>query len=150
VRSLLAGKQGLTLAEVLAALAVLSVGLVATISLLPLAGLGVHEGEHRSAAVFLAGQRLEQIRLAVGTAGASNDPLTQVATVFPDEPTMGDPYAAFGRSVRVQDCALGCSGTLTPGLHQVTVQVTYPGRAAEGSAPAEPRAVVLSTYLGSR
>jgi hypothetical protein len=134
----------LTLAEVLAALSVLSIGLVALISLLPLAGFGVHEGAHRSGAAFLATQRLEQIRLAVGS-GAS-------LIAFADEASLAPPHAAFGRAVRVRDCGLapGCSGIETPGVQQVTVTVTYPAPAGQGAASAHRGAVTLSTYIGLR
>jgi hypothetical protein len=144
VRSLLAGEQGLTLAEVLAAFTVLSVGLVALISLLPLAGAGVHEGAHRSAAAFLATQRLEQIRHAVGS-GAS-------VISFADEASLAPPHGAFGRVVRVRDCALtpGCSGIRTSGVRQVTVTVTYPAPVGQGAASAHRGAVTLSTYIGPR
>jgi prepilin-type N-terminal cleavage/methylation domain-containing protein len=144
VRSLLAEDQGLTLAEVLAALSVLSIGLVALISLLPLAGAGVHEGAHRSGAAFLATQRLEQIRLVVGS-GAN-------LISFADEPSLAPPHAVFGRAVRVRDCGLapGCSGIETPGVQQVTVTVTYPAPAGQGALSAHRGAVTLSTYIGLR
>lgn len=144
MRSLLAEKQGLTLAEVLAALTVLSVGLVAMISLLPLAGSGVHEGVHRSGAAFLATQRLEQIRHAVGSG-------TDLIS-FPDEAALAAPHAAFGRTVRIRDCSLapGCSGIETPGVRQFTVTVTYPGATGHGAASAPRGAVVVSTYIGPR
>jgi prepilin-type N-terminal cleavage/methylation domain-containing protein len=150
VRSLLAGEQGLTLAEVLVALTVLSVGLVAMISLLPLAGFGVHEGEYRSGAAFLAWQRLEQIRHAAGTAEPSNDPLAEATVSFPDEPAVAPPHGAFSRSVRVRDCGLGCSGAQTPGVRQVTVTVTYPAGSPQGVSPTQRGAVILSTYIGPR
>jgi hypothetical protein len=132
----------LTLAEVLAALAVLSVGLVALISLLPLAGYGVHEGAHRSGAAFLAAERLEQIRQAVGS-GAD-------VIAFADEASLAPPHTAFGRVVRVRDCSLapGCSGIETPAIRQVTVTVTYPAPTSQGAA--HRGAVTLSTYIGPR
>jgi prepilin-type N-terminal cleavage/methylation domain-containing protein len=150
VRSLLAGEQGLTLAEVLVALTVLSVGLVAMISLLPLARFGVHEGGYRSGAAFLAWQRLEQIRHAAGTAEPSNDPLAEATVSFPDEPAVAPPHGAFSRSVRVRDCGLGCSGAQTPGVRQVTVTVTYPAGSPQGVSPTQRGAVILSTYIGPR
>ena len=134
----------MTLAEVLAAFTVLSVGLVALISLLPLAGAGVHEGAHRSEAAFLATQRLEQIRHAVGFgAGVFS---------FADEASLAPPHGVFGRVVRVRDCALapGCSGIQTPGVRQVTVTVTYPAPAGQGGASAHRGVVTLSTYIGPR
>lgn len=144
MRSLLVQEHGLTLAEVLSALAVLSIGLVALISLLPLAGFGVHEGAHRSGATFLATQRLEQIRLAVGS-GAS-------VIAFADEASLAPPHGAFGRAVRVRDCELapGCSGITTPGIRQVTITVTYPAAAGQGAASAHRGAVTVSTYIGPR
>ena len=144
MRSLLAGEQGLTLAEVLTALAVLSIGLVALISLLPLAGAGVHEGAHRSGAAFLAAQRLEQIRLAASLG-------TNLA-LFADEASLGPSHAAFGRTVRVRDCGLppGCSGLETPGVRQVTVTVTYPAPPGRGAASTHRGAVILSSYIGPR
>lgn len=152
MRSLLAEEQGLTLAEVLAALAVLSIGLVALISLLPLAGSGVHEGGYRSGAIFLAAQRLEQIRHAVGTASQENDPLLDTALRFPDEPGLPAPYEPLSRTVRVRDCGItpGCAGARTPGVRQVTVTVTYPGPTSLGSQPTLRGAVVVSTYIGPR
>jgi prepilin-type N-terminal cleavage/methylation domain-containing protein len=144
MRSFLAGEQGLTLVEVLAALTVLSIGLVAMISLLPLAGSSIHEGAHRSGAAFLAVQRLEEIRHAVGF-GAH-------AISFPDEAALASPHAAFGRAVSIRDCGVapGCSGVETSGVRQVTVTVTYP--AVTGQAPSSTRrsAVILSTYIGTR
>ena len=144
MRSLLAQEHGLTLAEVLLALTVLSIGLVALISLLPLAGFGVHEGAHRSGAAFLATQRLEQIRLAVGSG--------ESVIAFADEASLSPPHGAFGRAVRVRDCevAPGCSGVTTPGLRQVTVTVTYPAATGHGVASAHRGAVTVSTYIGSR
>jgi Tfp pilus assembly protein PilV len=144
LQALLPEEQGLTLAEVLAALAVLSIGLVALVALLPLAAAGVHEGAHRSEAVFLATQRLEQIRHAVGSGGDLG--------TFTDEPALPPPHTAFDRTVRVRDCGLtpGCSGVETPGVRQITVTVTYPAAGPHGASWANRGAVVLSTYLGSR
>lgn len=144
MRSLLAEEQGLTLAEVLAALTVLSIGLVALISLLPLVGRSVHEGGHRSAAAFLAAQRLEEIRHAVGF---GTDTIS-----FPDEAALAPPHGAFGRAVSVRDCggAPGCSGVETSGVRQVTVTVTYPAASGQGPSPARRGAVILSTYIGPR
>jgi hypothetical protein len=97
VRSL-AEERGLTLAEVLPALALLSIGLVAMISLLIPAGSGIHEGEHRSLATFLASERLEQIRHAVGRSEPDTDPLREAAISFPDEPALPAPHGASSGS----------------------------------------------------
>jgi hypothetical protein len=151
VRSLRTEERGLTLAEVLPALLLLSIGLVAMISLLPPAGTGIHEGEHRSRATFLASGRLEQIRLAVGRSEPDTDPLQDAATAFPDEPALPAPHAAFDRSVRILDCGSseGCSGLQSPGLRQVSVTVGYPGAATGGAVPNR-GVVILTTYIGPR
>jgi Tfp pilus assembly protein PilV len=142
----------LTLAEVLAALSVLSIGLVAMVSLLPLASFGIHEGAYRTRAAFLASERLEQVRQVVGAAERGNDPLDASATSFPDEPAVTPPHAAFSRSVRVRDCGLppGCSGVETAGVRQVTVTVTYPFAVSQGASSSPRGTVVLSTYIGPR
>ncbi|MGH7317517.1 MAG: type IV pilus modification PilV family protein [Candidatus Rokuibacteriota bacterium] len=134
----------MTLAEVLLALTVLSIGLVAMISLLPLAGSSVHEGGARSTAAFLAWQRLEEIRHAVGF-GAD-------AISFPDEAVLAPPHAAFGRAVSVRDCGVapGCSGVETSGVRQVAVTVTYPAASGQGVSSTRRSAVILSTYIGTR
>jgi hypothetical protein len=151
LQSLLFGERGLTLAEILPALALLSLGLIAMISLLPPAASGIREGEHRSRAIFLAAQRLEDVRHGVGRSGPDTDPLTMPTAAFPDEPVLAAPDSAFSRTVRVVDCGQpqGCSGVPSPGLRQVSVTVTYPGSASEGAAPAR-GTVILATYIGSR
>jgi prepilin-type N-terminal cleavage/methylation domain-containing protein len=152
MRSLLATpQQGLSLTEVLAALTVLSIGLLAMISLLPLVASGVHHGAHRSGAIFLASQRLEQVKHAVGLADRDQDPLNAVASLFPDEPVLASPHESFSRSVRVRNCctASGCAGVQASGVRQVSVTVTYPTAAGQAS-PAGRGTVLLSTYIGPR
>lgn len=152
MQSLLAEEHGLTLVEVLAALSVLSIGIVAMISLLPQAGAGVHEGAQRTIATFLAAQRLEQMRHVVGLAETQTDPLANSTVAFPDEPAGAAPHTAFGRSVRLQDCGagLGCDGLRAPGVRQITVTVTYPTTTSQGAPAPNRAAVALSTYIGSR
>ena len=121
------------------------------ISLLPSAASGIREGHNRSRAIFLASQRLEQVRHAVGRSGLDTDPLAVAATAFPDEPTLSAPDTEFNRSVRVVDCGLppGCSGAQTAGLREVLVTVGYPATAAEGFAAVR-GTVILATYVSAR
>jgi hypothetical protein len=144
-------ERGLTLAEVLPALALLSIGLVAMISLLIPAGSGIHEGEHRSIATFLASERLEQIRHAVGRSEPDTDPLREAGISFPDEPALPAPHGAFSRFVRIADCgtSAGCSGVRSPGVRQISVTVGYPG-SLTGVAASHRGGVVLTTYIGPR
>jgi hypothetical protein len=119
-------------------------GLVAMISLLPSAAAGLHEGGQRSIAVFLASDRLEQIRHALGSG--------RDLTAFLDEPALAQPYTSFDRAIRMRDCGVspGCSGIEAPGVRQLTVTVTYPASGLHGPSPAHRGAVVLSTYIGPR
>jgi prepilin-type N-terminal cleavage/methylation domain-containing protein len=146
-----ARQQGLTLPEVLAALTVLSIGLLAMISLLPMAASGIHQGAHRSDAIFLASERLEQVKHAVGLADRDDDPLREAAATFPDEPTLPAPHEAFSRAVRVRDCsdAAGCADLSVPGIRHVSVTVTYPTPAGQPAAIGR-GTVLLSTYIATR
>jgi Tfp pilus assembly protein PilV len=148
---LAASPEGLTLAEVLVALGVLSIGLLAMVSLLPLAASGVHQGAHRSGAIFLASQRLEQVKHVVGLAESDQDPLSETAVRFPDEPVLPAPHDAFSRAVRFRDCgqAPGCSGVRAAGVRQVSVTVTYPTPAGQAAA-ASRGTILLTTYIGPR
>ncbi len=121
------------------------------ISLLPSAALGIREGQNRSRAIFLASQRLEQVRHAVGRSGPDTDPLAVAGAAFPDEPALPAPDAEFSRSVRVVDCGLphACSSAQTAGLREVLVTVGYPGTASDGFAGVR-GAVVLATYVAAR
>ena len=67
------GSRGMSLVEVLIALAVLGVALAALVAVVPLSTHGLQEGTQVSIATFLAEQRLEQIAGAVWTAAPSND-----------------------------------------------------------------------------
>jgi hypothetical protein len=141
----------LTLPEVLAALAILSIGLVSMISLLPLAASGVHQGAHRSSAIFLASERLEEVKHAVGQADHGHDVLSEAAVRFPDESTLRSPHEAFSRVVRVRDCgeATGCAGVTAPGMRQISVTVTYPLPTGQVSGSGR-GTILLSSYVGAR
>jgi prepilin-type N-terminal cleavage/methylation domain-containing protein len=65
--------RGISLIEVLIALAVLGVGLAALAAVLPASTQGLQQGAQVSTATFLAEQRLEQIASAAWTAVPPND-----------------------------------------------------------------------------
>lgn len=164
MRSILVNRQGLTLPEVLAALAVLSVGLVALASVIPVASSALQEGGQLTTATFLANQRLEQLRGARWTAVPNVDelglspaadlpPVTPAGVAFPDEDPVAGPYAGFSRSVRVSDCAApaGCAGVQSDDLRQVTVTVRYrPSSGAGGMASGATKAAVVTLYVAKR
>ena len=74
----LADDRGVTLAEIVVATAIVSIGLVALGMTIPLSSSGVHQGHTLSTATFLAEQRLEEIRN--GTWLAALDPAADLAT----------------------------------------------------------------------
>lgn len=157
MRRPVANQQGMTLAEILIAIAIIGVGLAALASAIPLANYGIQEGNQLSTATFLANQRLEQVRNAQWTAtppvGTPSDSLgvsssttspPQVGgvTTFPDENPVAAPYTQYTRQVRITDCAAGCQGVTSADLRQVTVTVSYRPLTGVGQAPANKSAVV--------
>ena len=141
------------LAEVLAAVALVAIGLSALASAIPVAGAAVSEGAKLSTATFLAGARLEEVRAARverGTARGSaracraaplSPPQNGGTTTFADEAALPDPYAGYSRQVRILDCGLppGCgaviSGAPSPGHGDRGVPAGHglgPGGARQG------------------
>jgi hypothetical protein len=114
---------GFTLAEVLVAGAIVMVGLAGITAMLQLAAGSSRDGRQRSAAIFLADERAEQVRgTAWNAAGdclgvspaATLPPVTSTCPAagaahvsFPDERAgaLPVPFDAFTRTVRIQPCA---------------------------------------------
>jgi hypothetical protein len=150
------------LAEVLAAVAVVAIGLSALTSAIPVAGTAVSEGAKISTATFLANARLEEVRTAAWSAtppvdrlGVSGAPLSPPqsgnTTTFADEAVLPDPYAGYSRQVRVLDCGLppGCGAVTSGGLRQVTVTVAYRPVTARGLAALD-KTVSVTTLIAQR
>jgi len=150
------------LAEVLAAVAVVAIGLSALASAIPVAGAAVSEGARLSTATFLASARLEEIRAAAWSAtpavdrlGVSGAPLSppesEGATTFADETALPDPYAGYSRQVRILDCGLppGCGAVTSVRLRQVTVTVAYRPVTATGVAAID-KSVSVTTLVAQR
>jgi prepilin-type N-terminal cleavage/methylation domain-containing protein len=78
-----ANQRGMTLMEIMIAVAIIGVGLIALAQVIPLAAYGIHEGSHLSTATFLANQRLEQMRNASWEVGT---PLTPPCVPLPPPP----------------------------------------------------------------
>src|SRR5712692_1169502 len=160
----LRNQHGMTLAEILVALAIIGIGLVALAAAIPLAGYGIQEGSQLSTATFLANQRLEQVRNATWSATPAVDilgvsasttvpPQTGATITFPDESPLAAPYAGYNRTVRVLDCSVGagCSGIVNATMRQVTVTVTYTpitgvGQAASGTT----KSAIVTMYISER
>ncbi len=128
MRRLVSNQRGMTLAEVLVALPIITIGLLALLSAIPLSTYATQEGSQTSTATFLANQRLESVRSAQWTAQCQVDPTTGLvvagaATVndklgvsasptaapqdassvvtFADESPMAAPYTSYSRQVRI-------------------------------------------------
>ena len=143
-------QRGMTVPEILAAVVVIMVALVALASAIPLSAYGIQEGSQLTTATFLANQRLEQVKLKAWTAlpaadavglSASATAAPQKAggiTTFPDESPVAAPYTQFTRTVRIIDCGTGagCGGVVHAGQRQVTVTVSYRPLTGQGQAAA--------------
>ena len=156
--------------ELLIAVGIIGVGLVALSSAIPIAAYGIQEGNQLSTATFLANQQLEQVRntswcTQCGTAGVAKDTLGLSAsstsapvgdggaTTFADEAPMAAPYGGYARTVRITSCGVapGCSGITDAGLRQVTVTVTYQPMTGIGVAPATTsKSAIVTMYIAKR
>jgi prepilin-type N-terminal cleavage/methylation domain-containing protein len=162
-------QRGFTLVEILIAVAVIGIGLMALSSAIPIAAYGIQEGNQLSTATFLANQRLEQVRnaewkaaqppvAAVDTLGVSASDATAPVgdgggTTFSDETPMEAPFKGYTRTVRIADCGVapGCSGIVDAGLRQVTVTVGYQPMTGVGLAPATTiKSVIVTMYIAKR
>jgi prepilin-type N-terminal cleavage/methylation domain-containing protein len=129
MRRVVLDQRGMTLAEVLVALPIITIGLLALLSAIPLSTYATQEGRQTSTATFLANQRLEQVRNAQWTAtcqvdagglvipgaaivtdkvGVSASPTAapqdpSPAVTFADESPIAAPYAGYSRQVRITD-----------------------------------------------
>jgi type II secretory pathway pseudopilin PulG len=158
-------ERGITLAEIVVAIAIIGIGLMALASVIPIAAYGVQEGNQLSTATFLANARLEQVQNArwacpppaapacslppaVDNIGVSTSstaaPQSGGTTTFPDESPMAAPYAGYTRQVRITDCGVGagCGGVVDSNLRQATVFVSYQPLTGVGQGSGPKTAVV--------
>ena len=175
MRAIISNQRGMTLVEVMLAVAILGVGLVALSSAVPLAAYGIQEGNQLSTSTFLANQRLEQVRNAQWQAAQPPAPATTIvaaidrlgksdpstaapvgdggAVTFADESPMGAPYAGYTRTVRITDCGTGagCDGTVYANLRQVTVTVSYRPMTGIGMASSgTTTSAIVTMYIAQR
>jgi type IV pilus modification protein PilV len=171
MRRLIATQRGMTLAEVLVALPIITIGLLALLSVIPLSTYAIQDGSQTSTATFLANQRLDQVRNAqwmatcpptgdkLGVSASSTAaPTDGAVTTFADENPMAAPYAAYTRQVRITDSVASttvCGGTGaisgTYGLRTVTVTVTYRPLSATGTnAVSGSRSVAVNMQIAQR
>jgi prepilin-type N-terminal cleavage/methylation domain-containing protein len=169
-------ERGLTLAEILVALAVLGLGLVGLAVVIPVSSYGVQEGNQLSTATFLGEQMIERARAAAWTStpdvdclgvsagnaapvpvapstcvGSANPTLTQ----FPDETTAGvgvSGYRQYTRIVRVSTCTVAspCAGVASGSMRLVTVTVTYTPLTSSGGASTVPKTVRIEWLVAQK
>jgi prepilin-type N-terminal cleavage/methylation domain-containing protein len=172
MRRLVSNQRGMTLAEVLVALPIITIGLLALLSAIPLSTYAIQDGSQTSTATFLANQRLDQVRNAqwmatcpptpdnLGVSASSTAaPTSGGTTTFADEnPIVAAPYAAYTRQVRITEsvasttvCGVTGAITGTYGLRTVTVTVTYRPLSATGtSAVSGSRSVAVNMEIAQR
>ena len=128
-------ESGFTLIEILVAVAILMLGLVAVMQWFPLGTAGVESGRRQSTAVFLAEQKIEQIK-AWSLGSAVNQGFAQVIAgggcFVAGGPCNNDAfntipgYPEYNRTVTITVClAAPCPVPLTTTTRLVRVQVQY-------------------------
>jgi prepilin-type N-terminal cleavage/methylation domain-containing protein len=172
MRTLISGERGMTLAEVLVALPIITIGLLALMSAIPLSTYATQDGSQTSTATFLANQRLEQVRNAqwlatcpatidnLGVSASSTTaPTAGGTTTFADESPIAAPYAAYSRQVRITDSVAStttcnvATGAITGtyGIRTVTVTVSYRPLSPTGTnAVSGLRAVAVNMQIAQR
>jgi Tfp pilus assembly protein PilV len=163
-RATVKGDAGVTVAEVIIALFVITVGLLALIATMPLSTSLIGTANVQTTATFLGQQRMEQIKNVQWTAAPAVDDLggagssgTAAVAQWPDEgyATIGG-YPGFRRQVRITDCSvLACSGIPTgtvsiDTLRRVTVTVFFRALSGVGTASANEEPVQLVTLIARR
>jgi prepilin-type N-terminal cleavage/methylation domain-containing protein len=150
----IANERGLTLIELMVAVFIITVGLVAVATGMQIATAGVTEGQQMSTATFLAEQRLEDIKsfaLSTGSTqgwsnvNSTNFPATEAyGTITANTGTGnggGTSYAAYRRTTTINNST---STTKT-----VTVEVFFVPVSVSSTTNAE-RSVIVTTVVASR
>ena len=113
-------ESGVTLVEILVAVAIIMIGLVAVMQAFPLGTQGMETGRGQSTGVFLAEQKLEQIKLWVKSQGFDN--VIWTAPPFNQEGFNSiQGYPGYSRTVIVQPGPIPVNLT----TKVVQVQVSY-------------------------
>lgn len=146
----LRGQGGFTLAEILIACAVIGVGITGASYAFTMGIQGVETGRQQSTAVFLAQQRMDQVKAAGKI--ATEPPLANLtAANFPAEAYNSITSAAKFRRAVTFTTYVGPAGGLPTGLTgiRVDVDVFYQPITARGVLTTE-RSVRISSFLTSR
>lgn len=177
MKALLRNSAGMTVAEVIVALGVITFGLLALIAAMPLSTSMIAASNLKTTATFLAQQYLERIKNTKWTAQPAADTLggagsngTAPVAQWPDEdygsitfPGAGNCAAndhsgscRFRRQVRIIDCSVvSCSGipvgtANANTLRQVTVTVLFRPTSGAGQSQTNEESVQLVTLIARR
>jgi prepilin-type N-terminal cleavage/methylation domain-containing protein len=140
---MIASERGMTLVEVLVAVAIITIGLTAIATGMVLGTSGVNQGQQETTAAFLGEQKIEDIK-AVALSTAATQGFANVTTAkFPAEDygTIAGGYTSYRRTTTVTDP----SAT----MKVVVVNVFYRPVGVSHAANAE-RQVTLTTALRQR
>jgi hypothetical protein len=153
------------LLEVLVALGVITVGLVALVAVAPMGTGAVGEANLKTTATFLALQRLEEMKnhpwteLTDALGGAGLDGTTTV-TPWVDEGygtivVGAASYPRFRRVTRITDCSRAACGSLAPApslatLRQIAVTVFFLPLTGSGQASSSEERASLTTLVARR
>ena len=150
------GDRGFTLAEVLVATFVLSIGLVAVATGFQYATSGVETGKGETQAVFLAEQRIEQLKSqAIANFTATSGCTAPLPTTCLGAATTTENYGAitgalfYKRTTVIADNPGAANTPCSTNCKMVTVTVNYKPVTARGEVNQE-RSVILVVMLAPR
>lgn len=140
---MITNERGMTLVEVLVAVAIITVGLTAIATGMQLATSGINQGQQETTAAFLAEQKLEDIKAFALSTAAGQGFANVTAASFPAEGygTLTGGYAGYRRTTTVTNP----SAT----MKVVAVRVLYMPVGVSRTTNNE-REVALSTVLRNR
>jgi prepilin-type N-terminal cleavage/methylation domain-containing protein len=167
MRRLIPNQRGMTLAEVLVALPIITIGLLALLSAIPLSTYATQEGSQTSTATFSPTSAWIRSNAMMATCPQLGRLASQHlrrwsdfggTTTFADENPLAAPYAAYSRQVRITESVAsttvcGATGAITGtyGLRTVTVTVGYRPLSATGaSAVSGLRSVAVNMEIAQR
>jgi Tfp pilus assembly protein PilV len=168
--------RGMSLAEIVAAVGIIGIGLAALAAAIPLSAFGLQEGNQQSTAAFLAEERLEQLKAALWTGTPAVDCLGTSANwsfdaggtapsgigagctpaSFSDESPASNPlplpHGGYTRQVRIRDCSAGGAGCPVSDsrLRLVAVRVSYTPLQGIGGVATAPKSVELRMLVTRR
>jgi prepilin-type N-terminal cleavage/methylation domain-containing protein len=136
-------ERGMTLAEVLVATFIITIGLLAVLTAFPFAMSGVETGKQQSTATFLAEQQLENFRTAQVTDPTMTTAMFNLGSTTEAYGTIANGYTKYQRVTTV---AAGPTAT----TKRITVAVSYRPSVTVTNTANPDRTVSIATVLSTR